>query len=189
MSTSEPVFFRDAAAWRAWLKKHYDKEREVFVGFHRKDSGRGGMTYPEALDEALCYGWIDGVRLKVDATSYGNRFTPRKRGSYWSDVNTRRAQELIEAGRMAAPGLTAFEARDTERTARYSFERASAALSPEQLARFRRNRKAWAFFEAQPPSYRKVATWFVVSAKQDATRTRRLETLIARSAAGKRLMG
>lgn len=188
MSTPEPVFFRDAAAWRAWLKKHYDKEREVFVGFHRKDSGRGGMTYPEALDEALCYGWIDGVRLKIDAASYGNRFTPRKRGSYWSDVNTRRAQELIEAGRMAAPGLAAFEARDTERTARYSFERASAAFSPEHLALFRRNRKAWAFFEAQPPSYRKVATWFVVSAKQEATRTRRLETLIAKSAAGQRLM-
>ena len=184
----ETVFFADSAAWRAWLERHHGSEREVWVGFYRKDSGRGGITYAEALDEALCFGWIDGVRKKIDAESYTNRFTPRTARSYWSAVNTRRANELVRQGRMAGPGLAAFQARDKGRTARYSFERDSAAFDAKQLAVFRRNRKAWTFFEAQAPSYRKVATWFVISAKQDATRIRRLETLISKSAAGQRLM-
>ncbi|MBE2213430.1 MAG: YdeI/OmpD-associated family protein [Opitutaceae bacterium] len=187
-STPEIQFFADACAWRAWLEQHHGSAKEAWVGFRRKDSGLGGITYAEALDEALCFGWIDGIRKKVDATSYTNRFTPRKSGSYWSDVNTRRAQELIKLGRMARAGLAAFAARDSGRTARYSFERASAVFGPEQLRVFRRNKKAWAFFGAQPPSYRKVATWWVISAKQEATRVRRLETLIAKSAAGQRLM-
>ena len=184
----EILFFPSARAWRAWLGEHHDSAREAWVGFYRKDSGRAGLTYPEALDEALCFGWIDGVRRKIDDLSYTNRFTPRKARSYWSDVNTRRANELIALGRMAPAGRAAFGARDTARTARYSFERATAAFDAALLARFRRHRRAWAFFEAQPPSYRKTATWFVVSAKQEATRLRRLETLIARCAAGERLM-
>lgn len=188
MNTPDVSFFRDATSWRAWLEKYHDSAKEVWVGFFRKDSGRGGITYAEALDEALCFGWIDGIRKKVDATSYTNRFTPRKPGSYWSDVNTRRVQELIKLDRMAGPGLAVFEARDKARTARYSFERASASFDAKQLAAFRKNKKAWTFFEAQPPGYRKVATWWVISAKQEATRARRLETLIAKSAAGQRLM-
>jgi len=182
-----PLFFPDAPAWRVWLARHHDAESEVWVGFFRKDSGRGGLTYAEALDEALCFGWIDGIRKKVDAVSYTNRFTPRKARSYWSDVNSRRAQALIRLGRMAAPGLAAFEARDTARTAKYSFERASAAFAPEHLRTFRANRKAWAWFAAQPAGYRKVATWWVISAKQEATRVRRLDTLIAAAAAERRL--
>ena len=187
MNTPDVIHFRTARAWRTWLETHHRTATEAWVGFYRKDSGEGGITYAEALDESLCFGWIDGIRKKVDATSYTNRFTPRKPGSYWSDVNTRRAQQLIAEGRMAAPGLAAFQARDSKRTARYSFERASAVFDPGQLAVFRKNRKAWAFFEAQPPSYRKVATWFVISAKQATTRVRRMETLIAKSAAGQRL--
>lgn len=182
------IHFRDALSWRAWLAENHATAREVWVGFYRKDSGKGGITYAEALDEALCFGWIDGVRRKVDDSRYTNRFTPRKAGSYWSDVNTRRARELIQVGRMAAPGLAAFEARDAQRTARYSFERASATFDPKLVAAFRRNKPAWTFWEAQPPSYRKMATWFVVSAKREETRLRRLETLIARCAAGERLM-
>jgi uncharacterized protein YdeI (YjbR/CyaY-like superfamily) len=186
--TPQILFFEEASAWRVWLEKHHASVKEAWVGFHRKESGLGGITYAEALDEALCFGWIDGIRKKVDATSYTNRFTPRKPGSYWSDVNTKRALELIKLGRMAAPGLAVFEARDKARTAKYSFERASAAFDAKQLAAFRKNKRAWTFFEAQPPSYRKVATWWVISAKQEATRARRLETLIAKSAAGQRLM-
>ena len=187
-SPSEIHYFAGAPAWRRWLQEHHGTASEAWVGFFRKASGEGGISYAEALDEALCYGWIDGIRKKVDDVRYTNRFTPRKRGSYWSDVNTRRAETLIKLGRMAPAGVAAFQARDVGRTAKYSFERATAAFGPEHLARFRKNKKAWAFFERQPPSYRKVATWFVISAKQEVTRLRRLDTLIAKSAAGQRLM-
>lgn len=181
------VFFRSPAEWRAWLERQHAAAAEIWLGFRRQACSPAGLTYPEALDEALCFGWIDGVRKRVDATSYTNRFTPRRPRSCWSDVNTRRAEELIAAGRMAPPGLAAFAARDRSRTARYSFERATATLAPAQLAIFRKNRPAWDFFSAQPPGYRKVATWWVISAKQEATRARRLAALIAKSADGHRL--
>ncbi|MGH2590091.1 MAG: YdeI/OmpD-associated family protein [Actinomycetota bacterium] len=180
-------YFRSPAEFRAWLKRHHASEPEVYVGYYKKGSGRRGITHPEALDEALCFGWIDGVRRSVDGERYTNRFSPRTPNSYWSTVNTARAKALIESGRMQPAGLAAFERRDEQRTRMYSFEQANPALSRAEAATFRKNRAAWLFWQAQPPGYRKTATWWVVSAKRDETRRRRLETLIEHSANGDRI--
>lgn len=180
--------FESQKAFRKWLEKNHDKAAELYVGFYRKDTGRGGLTYREALDEALCFGWIDGVRKRVDDESYAQRFTPRTKKSYWSAVNTRRFEELRKLGVVAPPGQAAFDARDASKTQRYSFEREQAEVfSPWLEKKFRAERKAWQFFQEQPPSYRKVATFWVMSAKQDETRARRLEKLIAASEAGNRI--
>lgn len=179
--------FASQKAFRKWLEKNHAKATELWVGFYRADSGRGGLTYKEALDEALCFGWIDGVRKSVDEESYTNRFTPRKAKSYWSQVNTKRFLELQELGVIAPPGQQAFDARDAATTAKYSFERETASFDPASEKTFRANKKAWKFFEAQPPYYRRVATWFVVGAKREETRARRLAQLIECSAKGERL--
>jgi uncharacterized protein YdeI (YjbR/CyaY-like superfamily) len=183
----QPTFFPTPADFRRWLQKHHGTEQELWVGFHKKSTGRPSITWPESVDEALCFGWIDGLRKNVDAERYMIRFTPRRKGSIWSAVNTRRMAELMRARRVRAAGRKAFEARDTKKTNAYSFERAAATLEPAHEARFKANRAAWTFFQAQPPGYRKIAAWFVMSAKQDATRLRRLDILIATSAAGERL--
>jgi uncharacterized protein YdeI (YjbR/CyaY-like superfamily) len=180
-------YFRSAAEFRAWLKRHHASESEVYVGFYKKGSGRKGITYPEAIDEALCFGWIDGVRRGVDEERYTNRFSPRTANSNWSNVNIARAKALIESGRMQPAGHAAFERRDEKRTRMYSFEQANPTLSRAESATFRKNRSAWSFWQAQPPGYRKTATWWVVSAKRDETRQRRLTTLIEHSASGERL--
>ena len=186
-SQTSPRFFRTSAAFREWLEKNHVRAAELWVGFYKKGSGRGGLTYPEAVDEALCFGWIDGVRKSFDAESYMNRFTPRRKGSIWSAANVKRFAELTDAQRMHPAGLKVFNERDPDKTNRYSFERETVQFSPAQLARFKKNRKAWQFFESQPPSYRKVATWWVVSAKQPATQDRRLAKLIGHSSAGARI--
>ena len=183
-----PVFFQSAAEFRRWLAKNHAKQTELWLGMYKKASGKGGINYKEALDEALCYGWIDGVRKSLDADSFVQRFTPRKAKSYWSAVNTRRAHELIKEKRMAAPGLKTFEARDQELTARYSFEREAPVFDPAYVKTFKANRAAWNFFEKQPPGYRRLATFYVMSAKRPETRTQRLERVISTSAAGKRLL-
>ncbi len=184
----QPTFFATPADFRSWLLRHHDSTRELLVGFYKKASGRPSITWPESVDEALCFGWIDGVRRGIDADSYTIRFTPRRKGSTWSVVNIRRAKELIREGRMQAAGLAAFKARDPEKTARYSFEqRGTARLSSDEEARFRANAAAWRFFETQPPGYRKIVLWWVVSAKQEATRERRLRILMEDSAAGRRI--
>jgi uncharacterized protein YdeI (YjbR/CyaY-like superfamily) len=183
----KPTFFATPAEFRRWLEKHHDSESELLVGFYKKGSGRPSITWPESVDEALCFGWIDGVRKTLDEDSYTIRFTPRRKGSIWSKVNTRRAEELIELKRMHPSGLKAFEARDPEKTGIYSFERENAQLSAEDEATFRANRKAWRFFELQPPGYRKIAIFYVMSAKREETRARRLRTLINESAAGRRI--
>ena len=185
--TSRPTFFVSPDAFRRWLERHHASASELWVGFYKIGSGRGGLTYREALDEALCFGWIDGVRRRLDDRAFVQRFTPRKATSYWSAVNTKRAHELTRAGRMHAAGLDAFARRDAAATTRYSFERAAAALAPADTKRFRANRRAWAFFQAQPPGYRRIAVHWVVSAKKPETRQRRLDTLIADSAAGRRI--
>jgi uncharacterized protein YdeI (YjbR/CyaY-like superfamily) len=182
-----PKFFKSADAFRAWLEKHGAKERELWVGFYKKASGKGGLTYPEAVDAALCFGWIDGVKYKVDESSYMHRFSPRTAASYWSAVNTKRMQQLIEDGLVAAPGLAAFERRDRKTTQKYSFERRSAAFDDAALRAFKANRPAWAFFTAQPPGYQKLMTFWIMSARQEATRLRRLATLAERSAKGERV--
>ena len=181
-----PRFFRNQAAFRRWLEKNHASSRELWVGMHKVSSGKGGLTYPEALEEALCFGWIDGVRRRVDEYSFVQRFTPRTPKSYWSAVNTRRALELTAAGRMHSSGLAAFERRD-KAPGRYSFERRTAAFDPAAEKRFRANRAAWRFFTSQAPWYQRVAIHYVTSAKREDTRARRLERLIQDSAAARRI--
>lgn len=182
-----PIFFKSQVEFRRWLAKNHATQSELWLGMYKKDSGKVGISYKEALDEALCFGWIDGVRKTLDAESYVQRFTPRKAKSYWSAVNTKRAKELIKEKRMAPPGLKAFEARDAELTARYSFEREAPVWEAAHLKAFKANREAWAFFEKQPPGYQRLCTFFVNDAKRPETRAKRLERLMAVCAAGKRL--
>lgn len=181
------VFFDTPAEFRTWLEAHHDSAAEVWVGFYKKDSGKTSITYHEALDEALCFGWIDGVRKTVDALSYCNRFSPRKKGSIWSAVNIAKVEALTAQGRMHFAGLKVFNERDPEKTNLYSFEQQSAKLDDTQEAQFKTNAPAWAYFSAQPPGYRKVAIWWVISAKKPETRERRLASLIEHSAQGKKL--
>jgi uncharacterized protein YdeI (YjbR/CyaY-like superfamily) len=186
-SAQAPRFFRSADELRAWLEKAHDSASELWIGFFNQRSGQTGITYKEALDEALCFGWIDGVRKSVDEGRYMQRFTPRQARSIWSLVNIKRVGELKALGRMCAPGLAAFARRDEKRSRVYSFERANVRLSGALERPFRANAPAWAFFQSQPPGYRRIATWFVMSAKKDETRLKRLATLIALSEKGRRL--
>jgi uncharacterized protein YdeI (YjbR/CyaY-like superfamily) len=180
-------FFKSAAEFRRWLAAHHDTETELLVGFYRKGSGTPGISYKDAVDEALCYGWIDGVKTRVDETRYTHRFTPRRKGSIWSLVNARRVSELIALKRMAAPGLAAWERRDAKKTGVYSFENRPKAFDAGLEREFRKQPAAWAFFRAQPPGYQRLMTFYVMSAKQQETRQRRLDRLIEMSAAGKRV--
>lgn len=182
-----PAFFATPAAFGAWLRTHHAKQPELLVGFHKKESGKPSMTWPESVDEALSVGWIDGVRRAFDAESYTIRFTPRKPRSIWSDVNTKKALALIESGRMRPAGLKAFEARDEKRAGIYAFEGKAVGLSDAEVASFRKKSKAWAFWESQPAGYRRTAAHWVASAKRDETRARRFATLLADSAAGLRI--
>jgi uncharacterized protein YdeI (YjbR/CyaY-like superfamily) len=180
-----PRFFASPEAWRAWLEEHHATDMEVVVGFRRKVTRRPSMTWPEAVDQALCFGWIDGIRRRIDDESYSNRFTPRRRGSSWSAINVMRVGELRRLGLMRAAGLAAFEARQDARTGQYSYERASRDLDAPFEARLRGDPAAWRYWQAQAPSYRRVASHWVMSAKQAATRERRLAGLIEDSAAGR----
>ena len=190
MTTPKARFFATPAAWRAWLAKNHGSATELLVGFHKKATGTRCISWPESVDGALCFGWIDGVRRKIDENTYSIRFTPRKRGSTWSAVNVRRVQALTEAGLMAPAGLRAFEARTSSRTATYAYEqqRQHATLPPAYEARMRARAGAWEFFQSCPPWYRRTASWWVISARQEATRERRLATLIEDSA-GQRTIG
>ncbi|HEY3071589.1 MAG TPA: YdeI/OmpD-associated family protein [Candidatus Limnocylindrales bacterium] len=183
----DPTFFETPADLREWLEKNHDRAQELWVGFHKKATGAGGITYREALDEALCFGWIDGLTRSLGDRDWMIRFTPRTARSTWSAVNITRVQELLQAGRLRPAGRRAFETRDPARANLYSYERANASLGPEHEAAFRANRKAWTFFEAQPPSYRKASTWWVISAKKEETRLKRLTLLIEHSEDGKRI--
>ena len=183
----KPRFFETSAAFREWMEKYHDKVDELVVGFYKRGSLRPSVTWPESVDVALCFGWIDGVRKRVDEESYTIRFTPRRAGSIWSAVNIRRVKQLIENGAVHPAGLKAFETRDEARANLYSYERATAKLSEADEQRLRANKKAWKFFSEQPPSYRRVAAHWVVSAKQQATRAKRLKKLIAASAQQKRV--
>ena len=178
-------FFRTPSDFRRWLHQHHATARELIVGFYKTGSGKPSITWPESVDEALCYGWIDGIRRRVDDLSYSIRFTPRKASSTWSAINIRRVQALTKEGRMRPAGLTAYQARKENKSGIYSYEQRSATLVEPYATRLRRNKAAWAFFRAQSPSYQKVANWWVVSAKQEATRLRRLERLIEDSAHGR----
>lgn len=175
-------FFPTPAEWRAWLDRHHAQEIEVWVGFYKRDSGKPSITWPESVDGALCFGWIDGVRKNVDEISYKIRFTPRKPRSIWSAINTKRATELSTLGLMHPAGLAAFEKRDPKRSAIYAYEqRKTATLPPEFEKKFRANQPAWKFFSAQAPWYRRTSTYWVISAKKEETKLKRLAELIEAS--------
>src|SRR5687767_2346759 len=181
------TYFRSPGEFRKWLAKHHSAETELWVGYYKKDSGKPSVTWPESVDEALCFGWIDGVRKSVDEERYTIRFSPRRRTSIWSSVNIKRAGELIRDGLMQARGLEAFEARRENKSGIYAYEQRSADLPEPYLTELKKNKKAWAFFQLQPPSYRKTLMWWIVSAKKEETRLSRLKKLIDESAAGRRI--
>ena len=184
-SRPKPTFFATPAQLRAWFKANHRSAAELWVGYYKKDSGKPSITWPESVDEALCVGWIDGIRKSLGDVSYVIRFTPRKARSIWSAVNIRRAQELSERGAIQPAGLAAFAAREERRSGIYSYEQRTAELAEPYAKSMRRNRRAWAFFQAQAASYRKVMGWWVVSAKQEETRLKRLTVLIEHSAEGR----
>jgi uncharacterized protein YdeI (YjbR/CyaY-like superfamily) len=180
-------FFTSSAELRAWFEQHHETAAELWVGFHRKHTGRPTITWQELVDQELCFGWIDSVRHSLDAGRSAQRVTPRRKRSVWSAVNVRRFGELDRLGLVHPSGRAAFAARDEARTGIYSFENRSTELDAARLQRFQRNAGAWAFFSAQAPWYRSTAVFLVMSAKREETRDRRLETLIADSAAGRRI--
>ena len=177
--------FRNAAAFRTWLERNHSTERELVVKLYKVHAKEKGLTYTDALDEALCFGWIDGVRRGGDDESFSIRFTPRTAKSTWSAVNIKRATELEANGRMKESGLAAFRRRSAERSGIYAYENRQTELSVEYDKRLRSNKKAWKFFEAQPPWYRRTSIYWVMSAKKEETRERRLASLIQLSAKGK----
>lgn len=183
----KPKFFPTQEDFRRWLEEHHEKESELIVGFYNVKSGKRSMTWSEAVDQALCFGWIDGVRRKVDEESYSNRFTPRRAASNWSAVNIKKVEELTEKGLMKPAGIAAYEKRKDEKSAVYAYENELKKFSGEFQKRFEANEKAWRFFEKQANWYKKQMINWVMTAKQDATRERRLEKLIAESENEKRL--
>ena len=184
---SEALFFESPEHWRGWLEEHHASAPEVLVGFHKKGTGRPSMTWAESVAEALCFGWIDGVRHSAGPEAYTIRFTPRRRGSHWSQVNVDLVARLEAEGRMTEPGRAAFAARRADRTARFAYEQAEVGFDADQERTFRADPAAWDWFSAQAPSYRKVATYWVTSAKQPQTRERRLAALVECSREGRRL--
>jgi uncharacterized protein YdeI (YjbR/CyaY-like superfamily) len=184
---TEPRFFASAADWRAWLEQHHDTETELLVGFVKVTTGNANMTWSESVDQALCFGWIDGVRRRIDDRSYSIRFTPRKPASIWSAVNIKKIEALRDAGHLAEAGERAFASRSERKSAIYSYEREAGSLSEKQTAQFHATPGAWSFFNQQAAWYRRNATHWVIGAKREETRARRLQQLIADSAEGRRL--
>jgi uncharacterized protein YdeI (YjbR/CyaY-like superfamily) len=181
----KPKFFKSQSDFRKWLKTNHATSKELLVGFYKKSSARRSITWPESVDEALCFGWIDCIRRSLDDISYTIRFTPRRPSSIWSAINIKRAQELTDQGLMRPAGLKAFQARRENKSGIYSYEQRSEKLPEPYEKEFKRHKTAWAFFQAQPPWYRKTAGWWVVSAKKEETRLKRLATLIEDSAIGR----
>lgn len=183
----EATFFSTPDDLRAWFRKHHATAQEFWVGFHKKHTGKPSITWPESVDEALCVGWIDGIRKTIDEESYMIRFTPRRRGSIWSAVNIKRVEALSKEERIQAAGLAALADRRENKSGIYSYEQRTEKLPEPYAGLLQKNKAAWKFFRAQPPSYRKTIGWWVVSAKQEETRRKRLEKLIAASASRERL--
>ncbi|MEA2491067.1 MAG: hypothetical protein QOH21_2859 [Acidobacteriota bacterium] len=181
----QAIYFSSPAQFRAWLEQHHQTERELLVGFWKRDSGQASMTWPESVDEALCFGWIDGVRRRVDDQRYTIRFTPRKPRSNWSEINIARVAELTKLGRMTPAGRKVFDERVPSK--QYAYEARPTTLSPEYERTFRKQKKAWTYFQSEAPWYRRNVTYWVMSAKKEETRERRLGELIATSAEGRRI--
>jgi uncharacterized protein YdeI (YjbR/CyaY-like superfamily) len=184
----KPEFFQTPEDFRAWLEKNHATATELWVGFYKKDSGKPGITWPESVDQALCYGWIDGIRRRVDEISYQIRFTPRRRGSIWSAINIKRARELVRQKQMRPAGIKAFAARIENKSGIYSYEQRTTELEEPYATYMKKNKAAWNFFNEQPPSYRKMIGWWIITAKKEETRMARLTRLISESAKGKRLL-
>ncbi len=182
-TSADPQFFATPADLRRWLSKHHATASEAWIGFYKIGSGRPSITWPQSVDEALCFGWIDGRRMSIDAASYKIRFTPRRAGSIWSEVNIKRVSALTEMGRMTTDGLQAFQARKENKSGVYSHEQRDATLVEPYASALQANAKAWVYFSAQAPSYQKAANWWVMGAKRGETRLRRLQRLIADSEA------
>ena len=180
-------FFKTQNDFRKWLEKKHNKSNEIWVGYYKKSSGKPSIDWPQSVDAALCFGWIDGLRKSIDEESYKIRFTPRKPKSIWSAVNLKRATELIKLGLMQPAGLEAFNKKDDKKIKRYSFERENVKLDKEYEKKFKSNKKAWDLFQSMVPSYKKPATWWVISAKQESTRLKRLNILIECSEAGEKI--
>lgn len=188
MKPAGTLFFDSPGDFRKWLQSHHGTSREQWIGFYKKGSGRPSITWPESVDEALCFGWIDGLRKTIDADSYQIRFTPRRTASNWSAINIERVKELTRLGRMRPTGLKAFGLRKEKKSGIYSYENRHAAVMTEAAEKqFRARKKAWEFFQSQAESYRKTAIWWVVGARKDTTRGKRLQKLMAESNAGRRI--
>lgn len=185
--TAKLRFFKKPADFRKWLGAHHDSETELWVGFYKKDSGKASITWPQSVDEALCFGWIDGLRKNIDEISYKIRFTPRRPRSIWSSVNIKRATELGDQGLMQPPGTRAFAARQENRSGIYAYEQRSSELPDQYAKQLKQNVAAWKFYQAQPPGYRKLVNWWVLSAKREETRLKRLAKLIEDSKNERRL--
>lgn len=183
-----PTFFATQEKFREWLEKHYKKETELLVGFYKVNSKKPSMSWSESVDQALCFGWIDGVRRSIDEESYSIRFTPRKKSSIWSAINIKKVEALTKAGLMKEEGIKAFELRSEERSKIYSHENEAYVLDPELEKQFKAHKTAWEYFSSQAPSYRKVIIHVIMSAKQEKTRIARLEKAIKFSTEGKRML-
>ncbi len=180
-------FFKTTEALRKWLEKNHNKKDELWMGYYKKSSGKQGVTYKQALDVMLCFGWIDGIAKGIDEEKYCQRYTPRRTRSIWSAVNIKKIAELTKAGLMHEAGLAAFNNRDGSRAGLYSHEQAEIKFTPALLKLLKANKKAWENFSKMPPGYRRTSTWWVISAKQEETKLRRMKTLIADSEAGRRI--
>jgi uncharacterized protein YdeI (YjbR/CyaY-like superfamily) len=183
----KPKFFRTPTDFETWLEKNHATATELWVGFYKRGSGKLSITWPESVDQALCFGWIDGIRKRIDEISYQIRFTPRRRGSIWSAINIKRADELVRQKQMRPSGFKTFESRIENKSGIYSYEQRSTELTEPYAQLLKKNKTASNFFEKQPPSYRKMISWWIVSAKKEETRMARLAKLIGESAKGKRL--
>ncbi len=183
----KPVYFRNQSELRWWFEKNHHRETELWVGYYKKGTGKPGITWPESVDEALCFGWIDGIRKSIDEKRYCIRFTPRRPGSNWSEINIERVSALRKLGLMRPSGEAAFARKDARKTRTASYEQKSVVLPEDYAKLFRANKIAWSNFNAHPPGYRRTAIWWVISAKREETRRKRLDILIRDSEEGQRI--
>ena len=177
----KPTFIKNQKELRKWFEKNHDKEKEIWVGFYKKDSGKANYTWSQSVDQALCFGWIDGIRKSIDEDSYMIRFTPRNPKSNWSAINIKKIKELTKLGLMVPAGVEVFKKREAKRSEVYSFEQNKVELSKKYELKFKSNKKAWKFFQSLPPSTKKPSIWWVMSAKKEETQLRRLDVLIKSS--------
>ncbi len=183
----EPVFFANQFEFRKWLEHNYYKETELLVGYYKVNSGKQNMTWSQSVDQALCFGWIDGIRRSIDEYSYSIRFTPRRPNSKWSSVNLKKVESLLQQNLMHPSGIKSYASRKVEHSGTYSYEKNPGKLPADFESPFKANKKAWAFFNAQAPSYRKTVIRWIMDAKQESTRQRRLEKTITQSEAGRKI--